>query len=398
MVEAPQPHPFLLRLATRLLAKAERSAGAAPPRLKLDLREAPELHDQIDAEAQQRHLWLLEDLCRTGWTALRLAPAREFATVADRNPQLELLQFDALAAWAGYTPQAQRWQAQWLRHLESCWPPAGRDELREYLARNPLVALHDMPLADATRSLEVLQATCASGRRLPLREASALAFQGRSKILDNREELLRVLGAAPGQFSEPPIQLLVQAPERIDGVLFVENLVTFERMADRRAAAWATSLLVYAAGFRGSARRLRSRESCRLYLRANPLAVPDQRVRPDLVEGLTSQFAASLRTVEDWLFGSAELPVFFFGDLDFAGMQILASLRAVFDGAHAWQPGYAQLAAILESGGGHAPEQASKELQSDPGNTGCLFADGHLLPLMRRQGRFVDQEAFGVAS
>ncbi len=380
MVEAPQLHPFLLRLVTRLLAKAERGTGAGPTRLKLDSREAPELHAQVDAEAQQRHLWLLEDLCRTGWAVLRLGRAREFATVDDRNPQLELLEFDALAAWAGYTPQAQRWQAQWLRHLESCWPAARRDELVEYLARNPLLALHDMPLADATRSLEVLQALCASGRCLPLREASALAFQGRSKILDNREELLRVLGAAPGQFSEPPIQLLVQAPARIADVVFVENLVTFERMADRHASIWETSLLVYAAGFRGSARRLRSRECCRVYLRASP------------------QCAAQLSDVEDWLFSSAEVPVFFFGDLDYAGMQILASLRAVFAGAQAWQPGYTHLAAILESGGGHSPDQAAKGLQSDPGNTGCLFADGQLLPLMRRRGRFVDQEAFGLAA
>lgn len=378
MVEAPLPHPFLLRLATRLLAKAERGTGAGPARLKLDRREAPELHEQVDAEAQQRHLWLLEDLCRTGWAALRLAPAREFATVADRNPQLELLEFDALAAWAGYTPQAQRWQAQWLRHLQSCWPPAQRVELLDYLARNPLLALHDLPLADATRSLQVLQALCASDRCLPLREASALAFQGRSKILDNREELLRVLGAAPGQFSEPPIQLLVQAPARITDVVFVENLVTFERMADRHASFWETSLLVYAAGFKGSARRLRSREGCRVYLRAAP------------------QCAAQLPAVEDWLFGSEELPVSFFGDLDYAGMQILANLRTVFAGAQAWQPGYVQLSAMLESGGGHLPDQASKGLQQDPGTTGCLFADGQLLPLMRRQGRFVDQEVFSA--
>jgi hypothetical protein len=375
MADAPQPDSFLVRLATRLLAKAERSTGAAPVRLKLDSRETPELHDAIDADTQQRHLWLLEDLCRTGWAQLRLGPAREFATVADRNPQLELLDFEALAAWAGYTPQAQRWQAQWLRHLDTHWPASGRAEL-DYLARNPLLALQDLPLAHATRSLELLQGLCASGRKLPLREAAALAFQGRSKILDNREELLRVLGAAPGQFSEPPIQLLVQAPQRTDEVLFVENLVTFERMADHHGAAWEHSLLVYAAGFRGSAKRLRSRESCRVYLRAS------------------RGCAAQLALVEDWLFGSTQLPVFFFGDLDFTGLQILTNLRTVFEGASAWQPGYEQLAAILHGGGGHLPGQATKESQLDPRETGCPFADGQLLPLMRAWGRFVDQEAF----
>jgi hypothetical protein len=377
MAEIPPPDPFLVRLATRLLAKAERGAGTAPARLKLDAPEAPELHGAIDADTQQRHLWLVEDLCRSGWVRLLLAPAREFATIADRKPQLELLDFDALAAWAGYTPQAQRWQAQWLRHLEAHWPPAGRAELVDYLARNPLLALQDVPLPEAMRSLEVLRELCVSGKRLPLREASALAFQGRSKVLDSREELLRVLGAAPGQFSEAPIQLLVQVPEHIEDVLFVENLVTFERMADhQRGSVWKRSLLVYAAGFRGSARRLQSRESCRVYLRAS------------------RGCAAQLALVEDWLFGLTQLPVFFFGDLDFTGLQILANLRTVFDGASAWQPGYKQLAAILQSGGGHLPGQATKESQQDPRETGCAFADGQLLPLMRTCGRFVDQEAF----
>lgn len=385
-MEAPEAHPFLLRLARRLLAKAERSEAAGPVRLKLDRREAPELHAQVDAEELQRHLLLIEDLCRTGWVVLRLAPPREFAGLADRNPQLELVDFDALAEWAGYTPQALRWQAQWLRHLEERWsrgdaqaPPQVR-ELLDYLARNPLLSLQEVPLAEATRSLEELLGLCVSGRKLPLREASALAFQGRSKVLDNREELLRLLGAQPGQFQEAPIQLLVDVPSAPGDALFVENLVTFERMADARRPAWERSVLVYAAGFRGSARRLRTRDGCRLYLRAAAGRVVDVRV------------------VEDWLFGASELPVFFFGDLDYAGMQILASLRAVFGDALAWTPGYAHLLRLLEAGGGHAPELAAKSLQADPGQTGCDYADGTLLPALRREGRFVDQEVFSPGS
>lgn len=384
MTDAPAVHPFLLRLAHRLLARAERSVAAVAPRLKLDRREAPELHLQVNTEEMQRHVLLIEDLCATGWTVLRLAPARDFAQLPDRNPQLELLDFDALAAWSGYTPQAARWQAQWLRHLEERWlqpgtarvPPQPR-ALLDYLARNPLLSLQDLPLADAARSLDVLQEICATGQALPLREASAVAFQGRSKMLDHREELLRLLGAAPGQFQEAPIQLLVDAVPAFEQALFVENLVTFERMADRRQPAWERSLLVYAAGFKGSARRLRSREGCRLYLRESGASL------------------TTLQPVADWLFGASDLPVVFFGDLDYAGMQILGSLRTVFPGATAWLPGYAHLAQLLEAGGGHAPEQAAKELQTDPGNTGCALADTRLLPLMRVQGRFVDQEAFG---
>lgn len=393
MIDLPALHPFLQRLATRLLAKAERSAGGGPVRLKLDRREAPELHGQTDAEQVQRGVMQLQDLCGTGWVSLTLAPPREFAGFVDRNPQLELRDFDALAAWAGYTRQAMRWQRQWLEHLAARWlPPAATTPpepraLLDYLARNPLLALQDLPMDEAARSLEALQSLCASGLELPLREVSARVFQGRSKVLDSREELLRLLGAAPGQFQEAPIQLLLDIPTAFDEALFIENLVTFERMADRRQSAWRHSLLIYAAGFKGSARRLRSRQGCRLYVRASPSLDSAAQPAPAAQGG-------GPQAVEDWLFGAADLPVRFFGDLDYAGMQILASLREVFADAQAWIPGYGMLADALERGGGHAPGLAAKELQTDPGHTGCTYADQRLLPLMRRHGRFMDQEVF----
>ena len=391
MVDPPALSPFLQRLATRLLVKAERSTGRAAVRLKLDNREAHELYEQTDAEALQRWVMHLQDLCATGWVSLKLTPSREFSGFVDRNPQLELHDFDALAAWAGYTPQASRWQRQWLDYLAARWKAPGTDvppepeALLDYLARNPLLALQELPMGVAACSLEALHSLCASGIELPLREASAQVFQGRSKILDSREELLRLLGATPGQFHEAPIQLLVALPNEpgvSNEVLFVENLVTFERMADLRQPSWRHSLLVYAAGFKGSAQRLRSQHGCRIYVRAPSSAC-------DAIVG-----EGRLRAVESWLFDGIDLPVYFFGDLDYAGMQILSSLRDVFAKAQAWTPGYRMLADALELGDGHAPSIAAKELQIDPGHTGCIYADQCLLPLMRRHGRFMDQEAF----
>jgi hypothetical protein len=112
---------------------------------------------------------------------------------------------------------------------------------------------------------------------------------------------------------------------------------------------------------------------------------------------LNASTANGLEAVGAWLFGRSELPVCFFGDLDFSGMQILTSLREVFAQAHAWKPGYGELISVLTSGGGHSPEMASKERQIDPGSTGCDFADALLLPSMRQHSRFVDQEWFGAA-
>ena len=151
------------------------------------------------------------------------------------------------------------------------------------------------------------------------------------------------------------------------------------------SSTWQRSVLVYAAGFKGSARRLRTRQGCRLYVRASSSS------------DSAAQWAGGegLQAVEEWVFGSSVLPVRFFGDLDYAGMQILGSLREVFADAQAWLPGYGVLADAIERGGGHAPGLAGKELQADPGHTGCAYADQRLLPLMRLHGRFMDQEAFG---
>jgi len=384
---AGAPHPFLLRLATRLLSKADRSQTGRGARLKLDRPTAPELYGQVDAEALLRLQLLLDEWCATGWVRLHLAKARDFAGWVDRNAQLELLDFDALADWAGFQRRADQWNQQLLAQLAQHWAPApGTDPqaLLDYLLRSPLAALAEMAPAEALHSLSALQALCVSGATMPLREASARVFQGRSKVLDNRDELLRLLGAAARQFREAPIQLLVDIPADFDEALFIENLVTFEQMADQRRPAWSRSLLVFAAGFKGSARRLRTRQSCRLYVRPG---------HGDTL-ALAPSTGPGLAAVSAWLFGQSPLPVRFFGDLDFAGLQILASLREVFPESQAWPPGYDDLAEKLSAGGGHLPQAASKERQIDPQMTGCAYADGVLLPLMRRLGRFVDQEAF----
>jgi hypothetical protein len=53
------------------------------------------------------------------------------------------------------------------------------------------------------------------------------------------------------------------------------------------------------------------------------------------------------------------------------------------------------LLAPLQAGRGHAPDQARKEGQSDPGLTRCEYADNVLLPALRQTARCVDQEWWG---
>jgi hypothetical protein len=95
---------------------------------------------------------------------------------------------------------------------------------------------------------------------------------------------------------------------------------------------------------------------------------------------------------EDNLFSSTDFPVFFWGDLDFSGMAILASLRSIFPSAQAWRPGYALMLARLRRHDGHSPLESGKERQRAVERTGCPYADDTLIPALKSSGQFVDQE------
>ncbi|WP_206606583.1 Wadjet anti-phage system protein JetD domain-containing protein [Steroidobacter cummioxidans] len=387
----PTQHPFLERLARLLLQKAERARSTKPVRLRVDADSAPELFERTTAEEMLHLESLLLEFGACGWVALYLQPARQFQTLVDRAPTLELLDFDALAGWSGYTPRREEWSRRFVEFLREhpAVPvePAERDSelielpwdnLADHLARNPLMALSRLEFDDAVRALAHLERLCRHMEFLPVREASCRVFGGSSKVLDHREELLRLLGARAGQFFEAPIQLLAAVPDQFDTLLFVENLLTFEQMAAHRQAAWERTVLLFAAGFKGTARRMRTPLGGQLYWRAG------------------SEPSSERARVIAWQRGELELPVAFFGDLDFAGMEILKNLREGCPNAVAWPVGYRVLQAALVSGQSHAPDEADKTGQRDPTISGCTYADNELLPLLRREGRFVDQEIFDV--
>lgn len=382
----PTSHPLLIRMAHALLRKAERSQGERGVSLRLDALALPELHQAATSDALAHIGLLLDQLKQTGWVDLRLKKAQPFQTLADRDPTLVLLDAAALAAWSGFTPSPPRWNRQLVEalRLPGVLQVPDAPALLDYLLRSPLPWFEHQTHAACALALNALTRECGSGQALYLRELSARHFHGHSKVLDNREELLRLLGGSEGQFLEAPIQLLVSLPPEqgvlppLTEVIFIENLVSFERMAQARQGDWAHVALAYASGFKGAARRLRTRQGSSLYWRdgSGPQA--------------THAFAR-------WLYGThatdqASIQVRFYGDLDFSGMHILSQLRQSFPDCQAWQPGYASLLQQLEGPQGHAPSAAAKEGQVDPGTTGCPFADDILLPALRQSGRCVDQE------
>ena len=94
----------------------------------------------------------------------------------------------------------------------------------------------------------------------------------------------------------------------------------------------------------------------------------------------------------DWFGHEDHWPVHFFGDLDYAGMAILAGLRRQFGSAQAWQPGYDILLQQLRAGGGHSADQSGKSRQKAVLATGCPYADSVLIPALQQTSRFMDQE------
>jgi hypothetical protein len=208
---------------------------------------------------------------------------------------------------------------------------------------------------------------------ITLRQLSALAFWGDSKLLDDRSDLIAAL--FPGlEIRERMLVVSVFLPERCRGVLFIENQDTYTAALGGYPADCCDLALVYAAGFRGAAARVRSSGGALLHY-AGVGAATQQ-----------GQF-------ERWWYeaGPAPGPCWFWGDLDFAGMQILKALRARFEGLRAWRPGYEPMLEQLRTRGGYRSASDDLRGQTDPSVTGCQLADSILLPAIRQYGQ-MDQE------
>jgi Wadjet protein JetD, C-terminal len=205
---------------------------------------------------------------------------------------------------------------------------------------------------------------------LTLREIAARCFRGDSKFLDSRVELLtKLYGEQLAGIAPRPLLLSACAPPGFGQLLIVENQDSFLRLAQGPPPGVA---LLYSGGFRASAGRLASEHTQFAFLPGSD----------------AQRFSAR------WL--DRALPVFFWGDLDFAGMGILKALRQSLPALRAWEPGYQPMLELLARGAGHCPGQAGKGGQVDPLETGCPYSDRTLLPALRHCQRFVDQEAIAV--
>jgi len=364
----------LLHLLVDRLDSAQ-ARGTAVQSVALTEKTWPALFG-ASRESQKEALWEnVQQLCKWGW--LKVTPAGAVGSVSgyDHSPRISVLDEGAVRKAAGRPERVrssvERWREAIEQHLEA--NAAVKKAAGEFCIDMP-----DRSMAEVVAQLNGIKAI--GGSPLLLREVSARLFWGMSKVLDNRQGLVAaLLDVDECPFAESPIQLQVYLPDTgFSGVLFIENMMSFEQATRSGTNVFSNLALVYASGFKGSAQRLRRREGASLYYSSK-----------GVLGGATKD------VFEKWLLDrEIETSTYFWGDLDWSGMRILAAMRSTFPSMTAWQPGYAPMLAHLMAGQGHSPEAADKRGQRALTSTGCGFADGQLVPELRQQERFVDQELF----
>jgi hypothetical protein len=378
-------------LARRLLGTAlDRLDRSVPEdrtnavRIPINDKTAPEIF-RPETSADREIAWhVLEVLAEEGIGTIEYRLPARHGSREDRQPVFQISTSpaaeDRLRAFYGRPRPGPKYSEEWRGLVES-------SDLTD--AAKALVA--GLPLAIPGRSADAVFRRLVSIRDVHrplespyLREVSSRAFWGLSKILDNRTDLVAALfGLEECPYPAQPVHLNVYFAGAYSWMLFIENKTSFERairdareaLLQQRPSPYAGAALINSSGFMGTAGRMRKPSGSRAFYCLDAVSNAIE------VEAFDAAF-----------YSDVDIDAAFWGDLDHAGMAILSSLRTNFPSARAWEPGYAPMMARLDSGEGHAPEDAKKAGQKPITSTGCGYADGVLIPALAKHGRFIDQE------
>lgn len=368
----------MLNLLVDRLDATEQRGGEKSQSVALTEKTWPKLHAS-PFESRKEELWehVLE-MCRWGWLQVKPESSLKSASGYALAPRVtvlnELAVRQAINRPERIKSSVERWRNAVDKGLDGS--NAVKRTVGEFCIDMP-----DHSMDEVVQQLNRLPSFV--DQPMLLREVSAQLFWGMSKILDKRQGLVAaIMNLDECPFPESPIQIQVYLP--VNGyadILFIENLMTFEQACRATDNTFSGLALVYASGFKGSAKRLRNPDGCSIfYAGAGAL-------------GGTVQ-----QRFEDWLFRNSDVGCseYFWGDLDYSGMRILAALRYTFPRLTAWEFGYSVMLNELLVGRGHSPEAADKVGQNSIEKTGCLYADLQLIPAIKKQGRFVDQEFYRI--
>ncbi len=368
--------PAMLQLINLLVDRLDSAEqrGTRAQSVGLGAKSWPALYE-ASFESDKEHLWeQFAELIRWGWLSVKPDGVAKVRSGYDRSPRVTVVDEQALRAAVGRPERMRSATERWRDAVNAGL--AASDEVKRQVG-DYCIDLPDRTMSEVVARLNELPPM--ANTPLLLREVSSHLFWGMSKVLDKRQGMVAaLLGLDECPFPESPIQLHVFLPSTgFRGVLFIENAMSFEHAIRSQKPVFEELALVFASGFKGSAQRLRTPDGSSLFY--------SQRggMNPDLRDGF-----------EAWLFGRGGQPSYFWGDLDWAGMRILAAMRASFPELSAWQPGYSQMLEALKRGHGHSPEAAEKQGQRALTASGCGFADSELFPALRETGRFLDQELF----
>jgi len=347
-------------------------AGGMRLRVKCNAKETPELYDSDD-KFQIDTVWGdLKNLAQLGIVDLKLRNHQHPGYQEFDNGKITL-RYEAeetVRRWferPAFDPQHHLWSAALNKHAGTY--EDGGEALRAEVIKFPGKNYDDLAAAFAGIAQQLQTSRT-------LRQLSALCFWGESKFLEGRESL--VINSFPSlarNIVRRPLLLSVYLPEEMEHILFIENQDTFLELVKRKNQNLG---LVYLGGFRGTTMRVRE---------------PGQAVFAYLNE----VGGATKARFEEFWWGQNQLPCFFWGDLDYAGISILGALKQVFPDIEAWLPGYQPLVELLKLERGHSHAIARKEKQVRPDSTGCGYADYVLLTGIDEFGSFIDQEAVSVS-
>ena len=375
-ISRPRPHwvdeePLIQSILHRFIDQLEQNVK---PLFRINRKTTPELYDDTDEDP--KYLWDLVKTLDNEYHILTVkkprSPVRGRESFENTQLLFNLDKEPQVRQWLN-RPAFDPYTLTWNERFAKVW----------HLFEDGGAALEQPLRVEGKSAGEVLQgfATLAQEIQTPqtLRNLSAKCFWGDSKFLDAHADIVYALFPEAKHTVLPrPLMMNIALPEAFDEVIFVENLDSFlmlKQLAykDQR---FARSAFVYSAGFKGTSATVRKRGEVVF----SALSLPDTR---------------ALSAFEQWWLSSDDhhQRCYFWGDMDYAGLSILAALRRSFTTLCCWQPGYSKMLAFHAAGLGHAIRDADKMMQLDPRSTGCPYADEILLPAIRQQQRFLDQEA-----
>jgi len=361
----------LVNLLTQFIDKLDKQSAserARPVGISLNDKTMPQLF-KLGEEAD--HLWDLINSLKDDHSVLHIKLKKQ------RDP----FSPEYYQAWLTLQQGGEEIARHWLQRPEGLLPlqswrkavaasqhrfPGNTEKL--YNRRIAVQGIQDDTVVAAFVAIEIYQHW-----ELTLRQLSSRCFWSDSKFLDKREELVREL-YPDLRITARPVMVNIFIPAIINGILFIENQDSYTSAVAGNPAICKNHILVYTAGFMGSASRIRQRDGVSLHYHRGSEEAKNQ--------------------LETWWFDNcpSDWPVWFWGDLDYSGMEILKVMKQRFTEINAWPLGYEPMLPLLQQHKGHLALMADRQVQRDPGVTGCEFTDNVLLPNLHQTKTFVHQE------